>query len=363
MHMWRRTGQLMVVMVVACLPFAVAAVNFFGHEETVRIEDTRKLTDDTYIVGGEVVVRGDVEGDLVVAGGQVRVEGDVTQDLMVVGGQVELQGKVADDVRVAGGQIRINGTVVDDVLVGGGDIALEEGSKVGEVWAAGGRVTLSGEAAAVHAATDSLVLTESAVVLGDVRYFSEVDAQIAEGARVGGVIERKEAPASASTHDSGVWMSLWSALTSVVLGLLFIYFMPRKAERVADTWRMQFGSNLLWGAAFLVGVPLAVVLLFVTVIGWPLAVGMLLTYPIFLYLGKIVSVVGLGSWLMQRWQKQQAARVDWLAVVFGALAVFILGLIPVAGWLAVFIFCLSGLGALLKFDITLLRRLRSDGTL
>jgi hypothetical protein len=222
---------------------------------------------------------------------------------------------------------------------------------------------LSGEAVSLHAATDSLVLTESAAVEGDVRYFSDTDAHIADGARVGGVIERKEAPTSSYKHSSAIWISLWSSLTSVVVGLLFIYFAPRKAERLVETWRTQFGSNILWGAVFIVAVPLAVIITFATVIGWPIALGLLLIYPIFLYLGKVVTIIALGAWLMQGWQRQEVTRVNWLSVVFGVLVVFILSLIPVVGWLALLIFCVAGLGALLKFDINLVRRLRSDGTL
>jgi hypothetical protein len=99
----------------------------------------------------------------------------------------------------------------------------------------------------------------------------------------------------------------------------------------------------------LVCVPVAVGLLFVTLIGVPLGLVALALYGALLPLAYAVAALALGEWALRRWQPQRAER---RAMRFAAAAVLLLALkmlafIPVLGALVGFEVTLAGLGALL----------------
>lgn len=361
-----KAALLILTVVVIGLPWLAAipaeAAEFRYHEDRVVIGRSERINDDLYVAGGEITIEGNVAGDLIVAGGQVRVTGEVEQDVLVAGGQVVIVGIVGDDVRVAGGEVRLAGVVKGDVLSAGGEVFIDDSAQLGNVWAATGRLQVAGTTGSVRAASDEIVIQKSAEIKGDLSYMSDDEATIEDGATIIGNVTHQESQRGAQAALISV-VDIMATVSYIVLAVLFIYVAPNKSRQLALTWRQTFGSSLLWGLLFLVAVPVLSVLLIMTVVGWPLGVGLLLTFPIFIYLGMLVSVIAVGSWIRSLWQKQSFVPPDWLSVVLGAVALQLLGLLPIVGWLALFLVFASSLGVLLRFDWQLLKKLRYDKVL
>jgi hypothetical protein len=92
----------------------------------------------------------------------------------------------------------------------------------------------------------------------------------------------------------------------------------------------------------------AVVILFITVIGVPLALLALLLYFVLLPMSYVSSAIGLGQWGLARWRSDVAGHLGWrigaasLALVLLAL----LGEVPWLGGLVALTALLIGLGAI-----------------
>ena len=82
----------------------------------VRADDV--VTEDLYAAGNRITVEGRIEGDLIAAAFEdILISGEVTGDVTVVAGRVTITGTVGGSVRVAAGRVRVGGSVAEDVAV------------------------------------------------------------------------------------------------------------------------------------------------------------------------------------------------------------------------------------------------------
>jgi len=197
-------------------------------------------------------------------------------------------------------------------------------------------------------------LGPNARIAGQLRYRSGKPLRQDPDAQVSGGIE--QLPPLANRERNKAWRGARAAVVGLLwtLGLvamagLLVRLLPNFCGAVARTLRERPGASLLLGFALLVCVPVAVVLLFVTLIGVPLGLVTLALYGALLPVAYVVAALGLGEWALQRWQPQRAER---RAMRFAAAAVLLLALsllafIPVLGALVGFGVTLAGMGALL----------------
>lgn len=342
------------------LPGWVSAASFrTGDTTTIAAGET--ISDDLYVAAGTITVDGTIDGDLVMTGGMVRLNGTVTGDVIAAGGQIQIEGSVGDDIRAAGGQVTIGGQVADDILAAGGDVQLTEGSTAGgAVVAAGGQVTLAGTAQSAQISAGQVTIASSAVINGDLTYSSQERANIAEGARITGRVEQQPMRQPRANPASAIALPLLSLLASAIITYLFLLLIPNKARSLVADSRRQPGTNLLWGFLFLIVTPIIIALLAITVIGIPLALITLVLYLILLYLGNLTATIIAGTWLIRWVTRNQNYQPNGLAVLTGVIALALIGLIPIIGWLIVFIVFLLSLGALIRYDWQLLGQLRTQ---
>ncbi|MDD3927249.1 MAG: hypothetical protein PHT33_11395, partial [bacterium] len=328
---------------------------------------------DVYISGGTVLIDGTVNGDLVVAGGTVNVNGPVTQDVIAAGGTVTVNGRAGDDIRVAGGTVNINSPVRDDLVVAGGTVTVSGAGIGGDVLVWGGNTNLSAPVTgnvmgsvgnlaiysriggSVNVNTSMLTLGPGAVVAGDLIYTSSKEATINPNARVTGQIRRNQPPQPRQDgrRDGGIGglllFLLWSALATIVTGLVLVYLFPRFSSGVVEiTWR-RFWRSLGIGFLVLVVTPIAAIILLMTVIGIPLGLILLAGWMITLYLAKVFAAIFLGWLVLYLLRNRRATSLIW-ALLLGAFLYELIQLIPIVGWIFLFGLFLASLGALAVFD-------------
>jgi cytoskeletal protein CcmA (bactofilin family) len=275
------------------------------------------LRGDQYLAGGTVDVHGKVEGDLTMAAVQAGLDGIVTGDVAAVGALVHVGGLVGDDVRALGGQVIIQGSVGDGLLVGGGEILLTHGTRVGGDAILGGRrvvdlgdvtgnltavaqyVEIAGDVGGrTTIRADEIVIGPKARLSGDLIVRGPHRPRIADGARIDGKVVMDEPP------PPGAWQRLreMGRVVAVQLGLLLVAWAwmataPRVSrEAAAVEWRQAWSIPGI-GVAVLFGLPLVAVLLAITVIGIPVAVGIAAVWVILLLAGYASTAICLGRWL------------------------------------------------------------------
>ena len=344
-------------------------------EELVSLPAGAVIDKDYFAYGERVEISGTVNGDVYVAGGQVLVDGRINGDLLAAGGTVTISGSVSQDVRVAGGQIAVNGEIGRNLTVAGGNVELNESAGVkGGLVAAGGRVRLAAQVGNdarvaagsvtvsgpvngdLQAAAGDVRLTAKAAVSGDLTYWSQKTASIDPGATVGGVVTRKTMPEFPGPRAGTLFgvlagivlvAKLVSFVSTLILGLLFMYFLPRYTQSTVSTLRKRPWASLGVGFVALVITPVVALMLLITVLGTPLALMVTALYLTAIYLVRVFVIVWAGTVLFA-WRGKKVREV-W-ALVIGLLVYSVLTLIPFIGGFVTLFVILFGLGAALLAD-------------
>jgi cytoskeletal protein CcmA (bactofilin family) len=83
------------------------------------------IEDNLYVMAGEIIIDGTLDGDLVAMGSYIEVNGEIRGDVLAMGGGIVINGAVTGDVRIVGGGLAINGVVGGDLVSAGGGAAPE----------------------------------------------------------------------------------------------------------------------------------------------------------------------------------------------------------------------------------------------
>ena len=356
-------------------PFAAQAATISGGE-SYTLRNGEKVVDNLYAGGGTVVMTGEVTKDALVAGGNVRLDGPVGGDVFAVGGTVDVGGKVAGDVRAGGGNVFISGTIggelvvaggtvqilpgaviAGDVLVAGGELTVD-GTIGGKLTVAGGKVNLAGTVSGEAVVKGERVsIAESANLKGGLAYKAPAEAMIASGAKIfgGPKFERSDTATAAKDRRAGfvAFLTAWwllKILMIILVGFVMLaLFRGSMAKAVAHSLD-HYGIEMFRGFAGLILIPVAAVLLAITVIGLPFTIIGFLSYGLLLILSSPYAAIVLGGAVARYgFKKTGEGLVGWQWVVSGAIVFALLGLLPVIGWLIGFLAFLTAFGSLLTF--------------
>lgn len=338
--------------------------DYFAFGPHVEISGT--VHGDVYAAGGEVLVDGVVDGDLIVAGGEVRVSGEVTQDVRIAGGTVTLSGKIHRNATIAGGDVHLteSSNVKGSAVMGAGNLLLA-GSINGDVRVGAGNVTLSKTIGGdLAVASVAIRLTSRAAVGRNVRYWSDDEPSIDEGATVHGTVTRHSVPEvfKGKEVQRGVaGMKLVAGMVSfastLLLGLLLLRIYPVFTAKAVTTIQERPWITLGIGGAVLVGTPPVVFLCMATVLGIPIGLMLAAMYVVTLYLGRVFVILWLGQRILRLVSNSSSAA---RAFVTGLVIYFILALVPLVGQLITVATIATGLGAILMTKKELVVRLREE---
>ena len=352
---------LLTVLLVLSLP-GLALERRHSDIVTVRSNET---VEDTLLASGKIVrVDGVVNGDLLSFGGTVEVRGTVKGDLVsfakriVVSGTVEgnifdcsnsldLDGQLGHSLYGLMQSLRVNdrARIGEGVLVGAGDVTLEGEVNRSVTMYAGNADVSSRVGRTLTMAGDNFTLTNTARIGGDlsVRVRNLKNVHIADGATITGTrdIELRVRKNRFTRPKFYFFQAVWLAAAMLVGWLalvLFPGFFQASMHAVGSGWR-----SLALGIAILGGVPVAMVLLAITLVGLPASIMLLMAYLVSIYLAKIWVAAFLGQMLLK---PTGATKGDWmLGLLVGLLILTVVRFIPYLGTLVHFGVICMGLGA------------------
>ncbi len=341
---------------------------------TVTVGSTEQHK-NLYVAGGTVVVNGKTMGDLYAAGGTVDVTNDVEQDAVVAGGNISLDGKVGGDVRVAGGTVKISAPIAGDVLAFGGTLILSERSSVGgDLVAAGGSISIdapingnilaSGGSIIINAPVkgtitlgksgkgQKVIFGPKADVAGKfIVYGSGSIITKQDGAKVGDPEYRAgRTPKRATGVLGGIIASaiIIKLIASILAILLILKLFPRRSQEAVSGFLQDPWANLGIGFVGLIVIPVIAIIALVILVGYYAAFILAAWYFFMLALAGLVTMLFAGAWIIKMLTKRPELKVDWQAAVIGAVAMLVLGWIPIVGWIAAFVLFCMGFGTLLR---------------
>lgn len=322
------------------------------------------INQDYFAAAGVTQLSGTINGDAYLAGGQVEVDGTINGDLLAAGGTITVSGKVTGSLRVAGGTVIVSGDVGRNITVAGGSVEITRAANVhGSLLAAGGNVTINGPIGTnikvgsgnvtingpiggnVEAGVSQLHLAAGADIKGNLTYLSNNDLTKDSGAKVAGTITKRTPPQRQVNHGFVVFFKLAQLLSLLLIGLILLKLFPGFTNRAGQQLKASPWTALGLGFAALILVPIAVILLGITLIGLPLGLIVLALYLIDLYLAPIIVAIEGGE-LLTKSLGSDTGR--YLAFVIGIVLYWLLTLVPIIGPLVVFISILLGLGAIVR---------------
>lgn len=317
-----------------------------------NVELGSNVEGDVYTAGGNVAIRREVNGEVLALGGNVALLSNVRDDLYAAGGSVQLDGEIGGDVKAAGGHLSLSPEANIEGRASLVGASIEVRGRIGKsLKAMGDVIRLGGEIRGdVDLTAREVEILPGAKIQGKLRYRSPQPAQIDPTAIIeGGVsylpmeIERGAATAGKVAGILGVVLALAGL---ALLGGLLLALFPNFVQAASRTLGSEPGKSLVLGFALLVSLPVAVLLLFVTVIGIPIGLAVLLLYPLALLLGYLAVAFYAGDkglTLLRRGRASASARFT--AFLFALILLALLTGIPLVGGLIAFLSVLSGLGA------------------
>jgi hypothetical protein len=265
---------------------------------------------------------------------------------------------IAGVAQAADDQLAHSGRVV---FVAGGDVDVPDGDQADAVIVIGGDATVSGTVNTLVVIDGTASLTgatlESVTVINGVADIGTGTTILGDVGQFGSTIERADGVEIAGTVRDltgdlagfGVFIGvaaivLWIGfgLATVLVGLLVAGLAARQVRSATALIRTETGRTVLTGLLAIVVPPIIAALLFVTIVGIPAGIGLLVVlWPALAFIGYIVAAIWLGEWLLGRRSSAELPERPYGATVLGLLVAFVIGLVP----LVTFVLSILGLGA------------------
>ncbi len=324
-----------------------------------------------YVAGGSTTIDGATTGDLFASAGTLIVNGPVEQDATVAGGTVIVNSKVGGDLRVFGGTVNVNESVGGDLLIFGGTVVVAEKATIaGDVIACGGTITMNGPIAgsmrasggsitlnsaingAVNVRTSKeLVFGSSANIAGSINHTGPKQAVVKDGAKVSAINYQESRARGGRRHAGGILTLAFvlKLLAWIAGALVLLRFLPGRVRTVVESVRNSPWSNLGIGFAALILVPIAAIILAITMIGFYVAFLLIVPYIFFLGISCLTAAILVGGWVVKKLTKKEVMVLDWQAATIGVVIFALVGLIPIVGWLFVAILSLMAFGGYVRW--------------
>lgn len=337
----------------------VAEGNIYAGGTSITINGT--INGDFIAAGSTLTLNGILQDDVIVAGGNVTVSGTLNDDFRAAAGTIIVTGTIEGDVNVAGGTVTIaeNATINGDVTVASGQL-IHEGTINGNLGLSAGEVRITGTVNKnVEGRVETLEVTSTAIIGGLLQYEGPNQATISSDASIGGetVFTQKSSDRFGKYFGTiGLTIAAFFAnlVGTLIVALVLVTLFAAFSQKVTATANDNFWKAFLIGLLVLIVMPVLGVLLFVTLLGIPLAVMVLIIYMMLIMIGTIYAGILAGSYLMKLFKKEKAMRANWQAALLGVIVLQAVMLVPFVGWLIALIFLFAGLGA---FSTTLFRLL------
>jgi cytoskeletal protein CcmA (bactofilin family) len=330
----RRVVVIALLVVLAPFGTTVAAAQSAPTDPGTIVVEEGETVDRVDGFAGAVVVRGTVTGDVSAVAGSIRIAetGTVEGNLDGSAGAIVVAGTVNGDVQVGGGSFELTdtGRIGGDLEAGAAYIGVD-GTIDGNVKAGGGSVTIG----------------PNANVGGEFRYDAGEFSRSPDAVVEGGVVQDPSLSMDGDTGPDTSFLPSWvgtvySLLASLLFGVVLLAVLPRFSTSVAsnatDTPLKSGGVGLL----ALVGAPVVLVLLAITIVGIPLMLVGVGLFVLAIWAAVVYGQFAVGTWVLGLADRENR----WLALVVGLVGFALIGTIPIVGALAEFVVFLLGLGAL-----------------
>jgi len=249
----------------------------------------------------------------------VKPDAEIEKDITAFCGKMTLDGKLGGSLKGGVGELIISGVV-------NGDVSIE---------------------------AEKITLMPTARIEGDFKYESEKEAKIESGAQVSGETvwteidtEKEKKPKSIFTGKS-IIMEMLFLLALMVTGIVLTLIFKKNAQQAKQAISNYFLKTLGLGFVFMVCIPIAILILLITILGIPIAIIALFVYAILVYIAKIPVATFVGEKILKALGKQGEPSLIW-SMLLGLVVLTLVLNIPYLEWPIYFVVLFTGFGAIIS---------------
>lgn len=342
----------------------------FKSGRNIFVRQTKTIEDDLIIAANNVRIGGVVQGDVIFGSRSLVHNGKITGSLNGACQNVRILGEVGGSVRAFCQNNNIEGTIGRNLINFSQTLNIRPSGKInGDVTSFCAEMTIDGEVGRnvkcgagtviisgtihgdVNLEADEISIMPTAKILGDFKYKSREEARVEQGAQVTGEVEwiklePKEKEKKGFLTTKNIIIKLLFLLAAIVTGLILLGISKNFVRGAKRAVTESFLKSLGLGFICLVCIPIAVVILLITVIGIPVAIISLFVYLILFYISKIFVGIAFGEKILTGFKKGKEAPLGWSLIV-GLIIINILTSIPYLGWIVCLAVLFIGFGAAL----------------
>jgi hypothetical protein len=333
----------------------------FRHGNNATVGKNEKVDSSAYLAGRYIDVAGEVNGDLFCAGQNITISGIIHGDVICAGQNITVTGQVDGDVRAAAQTVLISSSIGRNLTVAAQDFTLSADGEVGGDITGGvnnmvingavGRDLVLGATSAtingsvgrnVKSQIETLSLGNSAKVGGSIEYTSNNELSRASGAVIAGNVRSTPKQHEHKGGWFGIGFRIYWFFAMLIVALALVLLFPSIFRESADRTMRSPGRTLLLGVAATLFTPIVFFVLFVTIVGIP--------FGLILLLGWVMALILSGpfvSYLIGRevWRNQHNAI--W-TMLLGAVILLLAYNIPWFGFIVMIAAVFVGMGMLVR---------------
>lgn len=346
-----KTLLILLVACIACVAWgSTASATRFSSGQSIYIADSVEINDDFFATAQNTNVNGHIRGDLVIVGMSAGFDGEVDGSVMVGVYDFDMSGHCRNSVRAFAKQISIDGHIERNLMVFGADVVLGKSGWVekdvhfgggtflvqgrigGILRGSGDEIFISGQIDGnVYLEAGKVVIQPTAIIGGMLEVCGKNEPKIEPGAQILGEIshcstgEKKKA---AGYELADFFIDFWSFLALALTGGMMLAFFKGFTREVTGQVKSQWLKSLGLGFVFFICLPIAAVILMVTLVGLPLGLMVLAGWLVLFYLTKVFGGIIIGDWILRKLRGGRPPKPFW-AMVLGLLIIILLLNIPV----------------------------------
>lgn len=313
-----------------CILLSIILISVFSFSESENIFGK-------FAIGENIVVNDVDEGDLVIAGREVVIDRNVSKRVIIAGEKIIINSR-SKDVYLAGKYIKINGMIEENLNIMaktlyinapvGGDVRMVvENAVVSEGVVIDGDIDVDG----------GLLISRGAVVKGNIYYNDQLP--VVEGRVMGEFIERTDKSYSYERHFTFLPFKLFSVFYLFILTYIIFKLKKELGRERLERYLNNKSLILFNGFAGLVLIPAAVILLFITILGFPVGLLLVLFYMILMFLAVPVANLIIAA--------KYFNEINFFKLLLSSFIITILINLPFVGWLIKLFLILLGLGSII----------------
>lgn len=365
-----RKHQLSLLFCIISIFFLVIATrespaSTFLSDKRIVISPADTLDDDLYAFGQDGIISGQVTHDVISFVQRQNINGVIGGTLISGSFDAIIRGEIKNSALIFAFKLYIDGIINNNLTAYAYEIEISPGSRIGkdvtlkasEISIAGNiernlileadEVVIAGRVGGnIKITANKITVTSPAEIIGDIDYRSPNEILIDDNVSVGGEIYWKDTSKTEVTRDDGIdWgFRIYVMLAFLLSGLIIIPVFNKhtrtSAMQIVEKPLVTLGIGFI---SFCVA-PIAMVILFVTLVGIPASFMLALIFAIVFYVGKVYVAIALGWMTIRAFRKGARPRQGW-SLLLGLFILMFIFAIPVAGVILYFAAVFFGFGA------------------